>query len=313
MPVSSDSDTVEYVLPSIRGRFRPHSQSENVAVDLAGLSHVGLVRPNNEDHFLTCRFDRSLSVLQGNLSALQPGRRFDECGYGMAVADGMGGKAAGEVASGMAINSLINLVLHTPDWIFRLDDDWESPEMLRRGAERFEEIGEILENAAARDRSLEGFGTTLTIAWSLGSAFHFAHVGDSRVCLLRDGRLQPLTTDHTLAQERAERSGSASQHPVSRHLRNVLTRCLGDHGSGATPDVGRHDLLDGDVILLCTDGLTDMLPDDRIAAILREDQSAQEACQQLIHQALEAGGKDNVTAIVARYRIASEDAATSNE
>lgn len=306
MSVASDSDTADYVIPSIRGKYRPLAQSQVVDVELAGLSHTGLVRLNNEDHFLTCRFGRSLEMVQGNVQTLPPGERFDERGYGMAVADGMGGQAAGEVASGLAIQSLVNLVLHTPDWIFRLEDDWESSEMLRRGSERFEEIGQILSDEAARDPKLRGFGTTLTVIWSLGNALHFAHVGDSRAYLFREGTLQRLTSDHTLVQQLADRRVISQDDVIKHRLRHVLTRCLGDHDDALKPDVGRHDLSDGDIVLVCTDGLTDMLSDEGIAKILGSDQPAEELCRRLIESALEAGGKDNVTAIVARYRMPAD-------
>lgn len=178
--------------------------------------------------------------------------------------------------------------------------------MLRRGAERFEEIGQILTDEAARDPGLRGFGTTLTVAWSLGHALHFAHVGDSRAYLLRGGQLVRLTSDHTVAQRIVDRRLTSKDEVIQHRLRHVLTRCLGDYDEGRTPDVGRHDLRDGDTLLLCTDGLTDMLAEGDIADVLRRDQPAEESCRRLILLALEAGGKDNVTAVVARYRMPSD-------
>jgi protein phosphatase len=305
MSARADSDTVDFV-PSLKGTHRPLPQSELVDVELAGLSHTGLVRLNNEDHFLTCRFNRGLEILGGTLPSLPQGKRFHECGYGMAVADGMGGQAAGEVASGMAIESLVNLVLHTPDWIFRMDDDWESAEMLRRGTERFEEIGQTLSDEATRNPALRGFGTTLTVVWSLGHALHFAHVGDSRAYLFREGKLERLTSDHTLAQQLADRRAISQKDVVTHRLRHVLTRCLGDHNDAMSPEVGRYDLRDGDKVLLCTDGLTDMLSESKIAELLNSDLPTEESCRRLIESTLEAGGKDNVTAIVARYRMPAE-------
>ncbi len=118
---------------------------------------------------------------------------------------------------------LLNLVLHTPDWILRLDDDLESQEVLRRATERCRQIGDVLSREADRDPSLRGFGTTLTVVWSLGDALFLAHVGDSRAYILRDGRLRRLTVDQTLAQQladdgvsaRAGRAASAAKRPHS--------------------------------------------------------------------------------------------------
>jgi protein phosphatase len=159
------------------------------------------VRPNNEDHFLISRFGRFLETVQTNLPADTVPPRSEESGYGMVVADGMGGCAAGEEASRRAITSLVNLVLHTPDWILRLDEEPLPKEVLRRAAERYEQVNQTLAEEAQGDPGLSGFGTTMTMAWTLGRQLFVAHLGDSRAYLLRQGRLQQLTRDHTLVQE----------------------------------------------------------------------------------------------------------------
>ena len=167
-------------LPSSPGRPPPGPLSSPVQVDVAGLSHSGKVRPNNEDHFLVLRFGRFLEPLATNLPAGQAPPRCEDVGYALAVADGMGGHAAGEEASKLALTTLVNLVLNTPDWFLRMDEASSAEEVMRRAAERFGRIDQALAEEAVEDPRLHGLGTTLTLAASLGGDLLLAHVGDSR-------------------------------------------------------------------------------------------------------------------------------------
>jgi protein phosphatase len=273
-------------------------------VDFGGLSHVGLVRSNNEDHFLVARIDRTLRTLITNLP---PGSVPDESVdsiYGMFVADGLGGHAAGEVASRTAIATLIDLVLATPDTITRLDDHF-SREVLRRFERRFRRIAEVLAEQARSEPRLDGMGTTMTAACTAGADLVIAHIGDSRAYLMRQGRLVRLTRDHTVAQLLAD-TGRITAAEVETHpLRHTLTGVLGTRGGPTDVDLSTHPLVDGDQILLCTDGLTEMVPERSIAELMEQpSQSAAETCARLVQAALDRGGKDNVTTIVGRYRIA---------
>jgi protein phosphatase len=300
--MSPSTDTADFeVPPHPAGLDRPRLFSALVRVDVAGLSHRGRVRPNNEDHFFVARYGRYLERLCTNLPADEMPPRFDETGYGIVVADGLGGSAAGEVASRLAIRTLINLVLGTPDWILRLDDELLPEEIRRRAAGRFEQIGTVMAEQAQANPALHGFGTTLTLAMSLGKDLFVAHVGDSRAYVLRQHKLHQLTHDHTLAQGLADR-GVINPKDVATHgFRNVLTKSLGARGGPVEPDVQEVVLEDGDCLLLCTDGLTGMVKDARIAEILGAAGPAEQACQGLVNEALQAGGKDNVTVVVARY------------
>ena len=276
-------------------------------MDFGGLSHVGLVRSNNEDHFLVARIDRTLRTLITNLPpGYVPDESVDSI-YGMLIADGLGGHAAGEVASRTAIATLIDLVLATPDIITRLDDHF-SQEVLRRFERRFHRIAEVLAEQARSEPRLDGMGTTMTAACTAGTDLLIAHIGDSRAYLLRQGRLLRLTRDHTVAQLLAD-TGRISAEEIETHpLRHTLTGVLGTRGGPSGVDLSAHRLLDGDRILLCTDGLTEMVPEAAIAELLEEpSQSAAEACARLVQAALDRGGKDNVTAIVGRYRIGDAD------
>jgi protein phosphatase len=296
-------DTAELIEPLSKGRQPPPNFSALVQVDLGGLSHPGKVRTNNEDHFYICRFGRLLETLSSNLPARVVPPPAEEIGYGLAVADGIGGGAAGEVASRLAINAIVNLALHTPDWILRLDEERLADEVIRRAKERYEEVNRALTQQAADDPKLRGFGTTMTMAWSIGKDLFVAHLGDSRAYLLRQGKLRRLTHDDTLAQEMADEGLICQPEVASHRLRHVLTQALGDLYDNIRPQVRRLTLEDRDTLLLCTDGLTDMADEAAIAEILIGTESAEKACARLVDRALEAGGTDNVTVAVARYRL----------
>ena len=280
-------------------------------MDFGGLSHVGLVRSNNEDHFLVARIDRTLRTLITNLP---PGSVPDESVdsvYGMLVADGLGGHAGGEVASRTAIATLIDLVLATPDIITRLDDHF-SQEVLRRFERRFRRIAEVLAEQARSEPHLAGMGTTMTAACSAGADLLLAHIGDSRAYLMREGRLLRLTRDHTVAQLLADTGRITSEQIETHPLRHTLTGVLGTRGGPTEVDLSAHRLRDGDQILLCTDGLTEMVPEASIATLLQQPaELASEVCARLVQAALDRGGKDNVTAVVGRYRIGDAESKAS--
>lgn len=274
--------------------------SSLVQVDLGGLSHPGKIRPNNEDHFLVARFDRSMNVLLTNLPAGSIPTRHGETAYGMLVADGMGGAAGGEVASKTAITALVHLVLDTPAWIMRLDQD-SSREVLARMDQRIGQIAGILQDKVRSDPSLFGMGTTMTLACSLGAELVLCHIGDSRAYLYRHGRLHRLTRDHTMAQTLADAGVISPDAVDTHHLQHVLTHVIGTKGEKAQAELGMMRLIDGDAVLLCTDGLTDMVTDEEIAGALDRRRSSADACAALVEMALEGGGRDNVTVAMARY------------
>jgi protein phosphatase len=304
MSSSTSDDTLELPVAGTCGdETEVQPISPVVSVDVAGLTHPGNVRRDNEDHFLVCRFGRFLERLQTNLPEGDVPPRVQEGGYALMVADGIGGSAAGEWASRLAIRTLIELVLKVPDWILRAEDHSFREEVWRRAGEYFGQINAALAQQAQGDPGLRGFGTTLTVAWNLGPALFVAHLGDSRAYLFRQGQLHRLTRDHTLAQQMADRGLLAQSEAASHHLRHVLLKALGDTACAAEPDVRRFVLTDGDGLLLCSDGLTDMVAESAITGILLREQTANETCQHLVDAALQAGGKDNVTAIVARYRL----------
>ena len=278
-----------------------------VRVDLAAQSHQGHVRDNNEDHYLAVRITRSLETVLTNLGEGVLPKRFDETAYGMLVADGIGGMAAGEIASRAALMRLLELVVQTPDWFMRMDQRENTATVMRRMTNRFRQIDDELREQGESNESLHGMGTTLTVTASLGSDLFLSHIGDSRAYLLRRGKLYQLTKDHTLAQALIDAGIAGAEDTSTRAMRHVLTAALGSTGERTDPQVQRLHLSDGDQLLLCTDGLTEMVTDDHIAALLTDANSSQAACQGLIDLALAGGGKDNITVVLAGYRFRETD------
>ena len=209
---------------------------------------------------------------------------FDEARAVFAVADGMGGHLAGEVASRMAIEA-----------VQRMARENERPGIaaLREAVACAHET--IL--AHAQDHiECAGMGTTLSVLWLGENYAYIAHVGDSRIYRLREGSLTQITQDHSLVEELV-RAGLITREQARTHpRRNIITRALGTHGENE-PDLLVTDVQDGDVFLLCTDGLTGMVPDDEIERTLR-DCGMEAAADRLLALALDVGGRDNVTLIL---------------
>jgi len=205
-----------------------------------------------------------------------------------AVADGMGGHRGGEVASRLALETL--------DALFRRS----------RGtlADQIREANLAVFERSVLDRKVAGMGTTLTAAAIEQDRLRLVHVGDSRAYLLRGEALRRLTEDHTLVHEMVER-GEITQREAEVHPhRSVLTRALGTEPDVAV-DEHAVELRDGDRLLLCTDGLTGMLPDERIREILTEEADPQGAADRLVAEANGEGGIDNITAMVLDVRASS--------
>jgi len=284
---------------------RPNSVAKgpwaSLKVDLGASSHPGHIRENNEDSYLVMRFGRSLENVLGNLEEDLLEQNYAMKGYGMLVADGMGGAAAGEVASRFALSKLVELIVDTSDWTLSLQRREDVTTVLTRMTERFLQIDDFLRKEADRDHSLRGMGTTLTVAGVMGNDLIIGHVGDSRAYLLRDTDLKQLTTDHTLAQALIDAGVANRDDPASRSMRHVLTAAVGSLGDNGVPQVQLFSLSDDDQLLLCTDGLTETVEDATIASVLREAKSAQFACDELVNLALAGGGPDNITVVLARF------------
>ena len=297
----SSAETVEMPLAKALSRpFGPDTGSARMQVDIAAQTHQGLVRSANEDHYLVMSLERALATLLTSLPPHQVPARAEEVAYGLLVADGVGGAAAGEMASRLALTTLVGLILHTPDWILS-DEPQEVERVIERLANHYRRIHEALLDRGLADPNLAGMGTTMTLIGSLGASAIIGHIGDSRAYLFRGGKLHQLTRDHTWVQEMVDLGQLSAEHAARHPMRNVLIRSLGGHAPNVEGDFQRAWLADGDQLLLCTDGLTNMVDDAAIASLLGDAATSNEACQALVAAALDKGGKDNVTVVLARY------------
>jgi protein phosphatase len=208
------------------------------------------------------------------------------------VADGMGGARAGEVASKTAVDAFEEGL-----------PGQASPE--QGLTEVIAEANGRIHDMARSDEQLQGMGTTVTAAWVGDTDVSIAHVGDSRAYLYRDGSLQLLTQDHSLVNELVIRGKLTEQQAAEHPQRSIITRALGPEASVEVDTQSRR-ARDGDVFLLCSDGLTSMLGDDEIAELLDSSPTLAEAGQRLVQAANDAGGRDNITVVL--FRIADDSA-----
>jgi PPM family protein phosphatase len=243
-------------------------------IDYALRSHPGQVRPLNEDAVGACP-QIGLFVL----------------------ADGLGGYNAGEVASTMAVSTMLA----------RLSSDLEAAraggvdlDVRAALSRRMLEMNAAIVSAAANSAAFEGMATTIVIAWVIGERLWVAHAGDSRLYRFREGVLEGLTRDHSFSQELLDAGMVTEEEARNLPAKNLVTRALGA-GGDAEPDVSDYPLRVGDVLMLCSDGLTEMIEDAQIAgAIFASVPDVQRAAQRLVELANAAGGRDNVSVIVFR-------------
>jgi PPM family protein phosphatase len=220
------------------------------------------------------------------------------------VADGMGGHAAGEVASKVAVDSINEFVCLTGGdeeitWPFGLDENISYDGNRLKTAIRYANR-KVLE--ATKEKSeYEGMATTVAAVLVDGDSGNIGHVGDSRVYLVRDGQISQLTSDHSWVNEQIQ-SGVISPDQARTHpLRNVVTRALGGKPD-LQVDMQQHKAQAGDILLLCSDGLTTMIPDDEIARLMREaGADVDKAAQSLVSSANAKGGEDNITVLLIRF------------
>lgn len=269
---------------------------EPVNISYGAATHQGKVRSNNEDHYAIIHRSRSQHFLSTNLEREQLPAFRDEA-YGLIVADGIGGAAAGELASRLVMEGAWELSAQASSWVMRFSG-LSDQEVRNRINAYVAKIHERLLSVANANPKYERMGTTCTSAYVVGWDAIIAQIGDSRAYVFRDGKLRRLTRDHTLAQELQDR-GVAPE--MTQNVSHVLTRTLGGAAEEAVPDVEHVSLRDGDKLLLCTDGLSDFVSSNEIVDILVAHASEDDACDALIAKALDAGGKDNVTVVLASF------------
>jgi serine/threonine protein phosphatase PrpC len=278
-------------------------------MDCFGITDVGKVRPANEDQFLIADLNKSMLIHQTTLSHEDHTRMFGNSqGKLLVVADGMGGHSEGKRASSIAVQSLSNYILNTMPWFFRLRTD-EEADLKDELIAALHQCQQSIEVAAGNHTECRGMGTTLTMAYVLWPRLYVVHAGDSRCYLLRAGRLEQITTDHTIAQQLVQKGALLPEEAAASRFSHMLWNCLGGGTHDLTPDVFKATLQLGDTLLLCTDGLTGRVTDKQITEILTRPLTAEQACQQLVAAANDAGGTDNITVIVAHFRDSHQRAA----
>jgi PPM family protein phosphatase len=198
-------------------------------------------------------------------------------------------------------SALVGLALELPYWILKLDSGEASKEVERRSRAIVQEVGEIVFKRGREDAALRGMGSTLTAARSLGRDLLVFHVGDSRAYLFRDGCLHRLTKDHTYVQMLVDCGKLDPFDAATSGVRHLLINALGGSTEHVDVDVDLLRLEHGDWLLLCSDGLTDLVDDETISGTLARSENSKEACARLVQLALDGGGRDNVTVIVAGY------------
>jgi protein phosphatase len=278
--------------PVTPGSSSPKPRDEEL--DFFGLTHPGLVRQGNQDHYLVSTLHKTARVRATSLPNPElfelPSQRI--ASFGM-VADGVGGHHGGETASRAAIESITEYVKAMNAFYAADENDEQSFfSALQEAAETCHRS--VIERAEASGQPTAA--TTLTLFVAVWPSLYILHVGDSRMYLFRKGSLQQLTRDQTMAQDLVDLGAlpkaAASQSPLA----HVLTSAMG--GSEASPDVTRVEVQLGDAVLLCTDGLTKHVSDERIAERMRTRTSAEQVVRTLVDDALAGGGTDNVTVLV---------------
>jgi protein phosphatase len=265
-------------------------------LDCYGLTDQGRVRESNEDHFVIATMRKVVTVLHTSLEHPTLGDRLSGGeAFLFAVADGVGGRPGGEFASSAAVEGLLQYVGQASSCFNRFDVEQENAfvEQLEQAIRGTHES--ILSQHGDADRAP---ATTLTLAIMVGPRAYIVHVGDSRAYYLRRGKLRQLTRDQTVGDYMVTIGAWTDTQAARAPSASALASAIG--GSELSPAMGLIDLEPGDVLLLCTDGLTRHVTDDQIGRILGQSAPAETCARGLVDLALEGGGEDNITVIVAR-------------
>ncbi len=241
-----------------------------------GFTDKGRSRENNEDSFFA---DKDLGLV--------------------AVADGMGGHSAGEVASRMAVEALSGYIRKSCTGVDTLigSSDSGRPDASNRLVSGIRLANQVVCEAAENNPSWKGMGTTIVAALADGDRLSIAHAGDSRAYLVRSGTISQLTDDHSVVAERIRKGLMSREEAEGSGIRNLLTRALGSD-EALEVDVTEIHIMDGDRLLLCSDGLSTMVTDDEVLVIMASDNAPKSACRRLVDAANNNGGKDNTTVVV---------------
>jgi len=268
-------------------------------LDYYGASHVGKVRERNEDHFAIMALQHSARLLLTNLDDTGMVQRLSRPdAHVFMAADGVGGLAGGEEASRLAVGTIMEYLSEAAS-CYRGTDVGQEQEFMDRLSAGVERAHRRLIETYGAER---GPATTLTMVTLVWPRAYVVHVGDSRGYVLRRGRLRQFTADQTMGDLYVNIGRGSEVQAEKLGLYNILSSAV---GTDMAPVVGVVDLEPDDVLLVCTDGLTNHVPDARITELLAAAPDAESACRELVDAALAGGGRDNVTVIVARFAPAS--------
>ena len=276
-----------------------------IIVNVFGKTDVGRTREHNEDSFV-------VADLTTNVASLQPSVRTHRVGPKgtlFMVADGMGGAAAGEIASQMATEVVLReLRAH---WMpLPHSDPEEFARCLKKAAQS---ANQQIHSYASSHQEYRGMGTTATIAGLLEDTLYLCQIGDSRGYLVRDGVARQITKDQSLMQKLIEAGELTEEEAAQSERRNIILQALGPEAT-IKVDLTHQQLRRGDTLMLCSDGLSGQITKDDIATVCTEEKDLVQACKRLIDLANDAGGPDNITVIIARFDGAGlSDAADEDE
>jgi protein phosphatase len=270
-------------------------------MDCFGLTDSGRKRPTNQDHFLIADLNKSMRVHATSLTLDNETRVYGGSqGKLLIVADGMGGEAAGERACTIAVDQVTTYVLNSLAWCFRLEEGSEHDfeDDLKQALESCQKS---IEAAVGTHPEMKSMGTTMTMVYIVWPRAFVVHVGDSRCYLLRNRQLDQVTVDHTMSEIMAEAGQMSREEARHSPMGHALWNVLGGRSDELSVDVYKLTLERDDILLLCTDGLYDMVPHEKLQEVLDSSASAEAACRQLVDLANENGGKDNITVIVSHF------------
>lgn len=275
------------------GTARPRDDE----LDVFGLTHVGKVRLENQDHFLFCTVHKSLRVVTTSLADPKvleiPSQRLASM---FMVADGVGGREGGEAASRVTVETMALYATHAMQCYFRANEADDS-EFLAELSAAAQASSHNVEARARAQPEMSRMATTLTLGLVVWPKLYLLQVGDSRAYAFGDGTLRLLTRDQTMAQDLVDRGALKPDDAERSPLRNILLSAI---GRNPTPDVTQHRLRRGELLLLCSDGLSSYVSEARLQERCRQHAAAEPLCRALLEDALEAGGSDNITVLAAR-------------
>lgn len=281
--------------PVVLETFKP--LSSDIELEIGAASACGRYNAHNTDHYLAMRLGRRQETLVTSLAANDLPPRFEEYGYALLVADGLGGAAAGARASRVALSALAHQVIRYGKWNVRVGPETMA-ELEDQGQFFFRQINDAVLEASRADVRLADMATSLILVYIAETSLFFAHVGRSSAFLFREGTLIRLTTDDMPGEKQT--GGSQPRKRLNVGVKHVVTEALGTRPSGPDLEIEHVQLWSGDRVILCTNGLTDMLPEDLIADELALRRRPKDDCRRLVDLAWD--GPDDVTVLIADYR-----------